>query len=160
MDIEEWLDLRSKVNDAAPDLDPPPQYWLESDCTETFCRACGIKERGKEFEFGAPMTDRVPWYHRDPLMDAFFEGLSSYADGCAGDSDTTETCARCGITLDYWLTDYGIKSEIDHWSDSQMVGDLSEIAYNLDRLFECEDEDKPAVAEIAKRFLEYVEASK
>lgn len=154
MDIDEWLDLRSKVNDAAPDLDPPPQYWLESDCTETFCRACAIKERGKEFELGAPIAE-VDWYHRDPWVDAFFEGLSSYAHRCAGHSDTTEACARCGVTLAYWLTDYGIKSEIEHFSDCEMAGDLSELAYNLDRLFECEDEDREEVIAIALRFLEY-----
>lgn len=159
MDAKEWFDLRQRVISAAPYLDPPPQYWLESDCTETFCRSCAIKERGKEFDLGAPIED-VPWYRRDPMVDAFFEGLSSYAYRCAGHSDTIEACARCGITLDYWLTDEGIQSEIDHWSDSEMLGDLSEIAYNLDRLFECKDEDRPAVAEIAKRFLEFVEASK
>jgi len=149
-----WFELRQAVNSAAPDLDPPPQHWLESECSESFCRKCAIAARGREFELGPLLHDPDGW-ERTPWEEAYYEGISAYMHRCAGESDNTEACATCGITLSYWLTDYGIVSELDHWEGAEMSGDLSEIAYNLDRLFECKDEDRPAVRALALRFLEY-----
>lgn len=151
-EIADWFDLRTAVCNAAPDLDPPPQYWLESDCSASYCRKCAIVARGKEFELGPLLVD-LESYRRDEWADTYFEGISSYGYRCAGEGDATAACYTCGITLDYWLTDYGIVEEIGHWNDSEMSGDLSEIAYNLDRLFECKDEDQPSVRALAERFL-------
>lgn len=158
-DLASWFDLRLAVCQVATELDPPPQHWLESECSISYCRDCAIKARGKEFELG-PLLKEPDWYRRTEWEDAFFDGISSYAYRCAGESDHTEACYTCGVTLDYWLTDYGIEEEIDHWSRSEMSGDLSEIAYNLDRLFECKDEDRDAVRALAERFLEHASTVK
>jgi hypothetical protein len=148
----DWLDLRTAVCSAAPWLDPPAQYWLESDCSASYCRKCAIAARGREFELGPLLVDS-DWHQRDDWEDAFSAGISGYAHGCPSESDITETCATCGVTLAYWLTDYGIKQELDHWADAEMSGDWSEIAYNIDRLFECDDEDREEVRALAIRFL-------
>lgn len=115
--------------------------------------------RGKEFELGRPLVD-CDYYERDEWEEAFWGGVDRYPYRQAGHSDITESCYICGITLDYWLTDYGIKEEIDHWEGAEMSGNLSEIAYNLDRMFECSEEDKPAVRAIADRFLAHVASLK
>lgn len=148
----DWFDLRCAVTDAVPELDPPPQYWLESECSPSYCRACAIIARGKEFELGPLLVD-PDWHRRTAWDEAYFDGISSYSYRCAGEGDNVAACYTCGVTLDYWLTDYGIKSELDHWSEAEMSGDLSEIAYNLDRLFECGDEDRAEVRSLAERFL-------
>lgn len=153
---EEWFDLRQAVANAAPDLDPPPQYWLESEPAISYCRECAIKARGAEFELGLLL--RVPpFYARTDWEIAYFEGISSYADGCAGEGDCAEACYTCGVTLDYWLTGEGIKQELDHWADAEMSGNLSEIAYNIDRLFECSDDDRAEVEALARRFLAHAQ---
>lgn len=152
--FSDWFELRLAVCKAAPELKPSPQYWLESDCSASYCRKCAIAARGKEFELG-PLIRDVECYRRGDWEDAYFEGISSYAHGCAGESDVTESCATCGITLDYWLTSYGISEELDYWSEAEMSGNLSEIAFNLDRLFECKEEDRPAVHALAMRFLDH-----
>lgn len=148
----DWFDLRQAVCSAAPDLNPPAQHWLERDCSASYCRKCVMTARGREFELGRPLAD-VDFYDRDEWEDAFWEGISSYAYRQAGESDVTESCYSCGITLDYWLTDYGIKEEIAHWADAEMSGDASEIAYNIDRLFECDDDDRGEVRALSIRFL-------
>ena len=159
MQMGDWLALRQAVNEAASELDPPPQHWLESECSISYCAKCAEKERGKEFELG-PLIRASDWWRRSDWEDAFWEGVSSYPYRCAGEGDSTAACYICGVTLDYWLTDYGIKEEIDYWQGAEMSGDLAEIAYNLDRLFECSDEDKPAVEALAIRFLKHAAASK
>lgn len=152
-----WFDLRTAVCGAAPYLDPPPLHWLESDASASYCRECVIQARGKEFDLGRPLAD-PDWFNRSEWEDAFFDGIRGHPYRCAGESDIPESCHTCGVTLDYWLTDYGISEEIDHWSNSEMSGDLSEVAYNIDRLFECKDEDRDAVRAIAERFLAHVAA--
>lgn len=159
MQSDIFWSLRQQINSVAPELDPPPMHWLESDAGISYCRKCAITARGKEFEFGPPIRN-ADYYRRTELEHAFFDGMRSYAHGCAGHSDITEACYHCGITLAYWLTDYGISSELDHWSKAEMTGDLSEIAYNIDRLFECSDEQWPEVEVLARRFLEYAETKK
>lgn len=146
--------LQDQVRNAAPRLDPPNQYWLESEGSISYCRKCAIEARGKEFELGPLIAESEYVFYRDQWEDAFFQGIGCYAYG-ASPSDSTEQCETCGVTLDYCLTDYGIAEEIDHWSKSEMSGDISEIAYNIDALFECDEDDGPALAEIAQRFLEY-----
>jgi hypothetical protein len=150
----DWFKLRQAVCNAAPDLNPPPMHWLESDASASYCRRCIMTARGAEFDLGTPLAD-TDYYQRDEWEDAFWEGIGSYPHRQAGTSDVTETCYLCGVTLAYWLTDAGIKEELHHWSDAVMSGDLSEIAYNLDRLFECADEDQQEVRALAIRFLEY-----
>jgi hypothetical protein len=154
MTMKSWFDLRAAVYGATPYLDPTPQHWLKSEESASYCRECAIQARGKEFDLGRPLDDS-DWFNRGAWEDAFFEGISCYAPGCAGESDITEACDTCGRTLDYWLTDHGISEEIDHWANSEMSGDLSEVAYNIDRLFECKDEDRDAVRAIAQRFLKH-----
>ena len=151
---DDWFALRMAVCKVAPELDPPAQHWLESEASASYCRQCAIAARGKEFELG-PLLEANEWYERDAWQDAFFAGIAAYAHRCAGESDITEACDTCGVTLDYWLTDYGIKEELAYWADAEMSENLSEIAYNLDRLFECEDEDRGAVEALAVRFLEH-----
>lgn len=157
MSEKDWWDLRMAVSRAAPELNPPPVHWLESDASFSYCRECVTTARGKEFELGRPLVD-CDYYERDDWEHAFWEGVGSYAHRQAGHSDITETCYTCGTTLDYWLTDEGIKEELIHWADATFSHDLSEIAYNIDRLFECSDEDRPDVRALAERFLEHVNA--
>ena len=156
-DFQSWWDLREKVCKYAAGFRPPVQYWLESDGGPSYCRACAIAARGKEFELG-PLIKDVEWFERDGWENAYFEEISCYADGCAGESDGASTCYTCGKTLDYWLTDYGIGIELDYWAECQMSNDLPEIAYSLDRLFECKDEDQPLVRALATRFLQQAQA--
>jgi hypothetical protein len=154
----EWFDLRQAVCNSAPDLDPPPLYWLESDAGISYCRKCAIIARGKEFELGPLLVESD--YHRCcGWEDAFFNGIGFYPPRQAGHSDITESCYTCAVTLDYWLTDHGIKSELEYWSGAEISGDLSEIAYNIDRLFECDDGDRDQVRVLAERFLEHVQAT-
>jgi hypothetical protein len=161
MDYEkmDWLDLRSAVCSAAPWLDPPAQYWLESDCCPSYCREHAIAARGREFELGPLLVDSN-WHQRDDWEDAFFQGIQADPDCCPGTHDSTAACYTCGKTLGYWLTDEGIKQELEHWSDAEISGDWSEIAYNIDRLFECDDDDQEEVRALGIRFLTAVEASK
>ena len=149
-----WFELRMAVCKAAPELDPPAQHWLESDTGPSYCRQCAIAARGKEFELGPLLAD-VEWYARDAWQEAFFSGIGAYAHRCAGESDVPEACDTCGVTLDYWLTEYGIAEELAFWADEEMSSNLSEIAYGLDRLFECSKEQKPKVGALAARFLKH-----
>jgi hypothetical protein len=112
-----------------PRLEPENCCWLHSDAAESYCWEHAIEARAKEFGLGIPL-DR-PWYSRTPLEDAFFEEIGSYSDG---ESDNTEACTKCGKTLSYILTDYGVQSELALTVESPLNELGEESMYLLDRL--------------------------
>ena len=93
-------------------------YWLDGE-SEDFCRDCALLEieMRNMREGGEP-----------PLLDGGWGGQEE--DGC-------RHCARCGIMLDYSLTDYGVKAEIDHFLRDRDDGPLTaEDAAHLNRVFD------------------------
>lgn len=121
------------ICEAVPPIQPGLTYWLESDATESYCRKHAIEAREKEFGLG-PLLEDKPFYRRTELEDAFFLGIGA-SDG--GESDHPEACARCGETLSYCLTDYGMRSEIDYFLEAPLAELNGEVSYGLDRLTAC-----------------------
>ncbi|GEM_PF-1837195 len=109
--------------------DAPNCYWLESDCGDSYCREHAIEARAEEFGFG-PLLRDPDWYRRNEMDDAFFEGISAGRDG---ESDNCETCSTCGKTLSYVLTDYGARSELDHFLEHPPAVLSGEISYEMNR---------------------------
>ena len=116
--------------EAVPPIDPPPQYWLESDAGPSYCRDCAIVARGWEFELG-PLLTTPRWYERDEWADAYWEGIDGGRDI---ESECAESCDRCGCTLSYILTDYGVEAEAYYHRECPLVTIRDEDSYALDRL--------------------------
>lgn len=116
---------------SVPPHRPPPCHWLYSDSTESFCRRHAIEARGREFDMGVPLDPYRPSYRRTDLEDAFHEGIGATLDG---ESETSEQCCRCGETLAYVLTDYGVDLEVGYWLDDPVSELTPETVYALDRL--------------------------
>lgn len=75
--------------------DPPHQCWLTGDGQDqgfSYCRDCLEPEIG-------------------PAVEEWDGGYSG------GESDGVELCECCGCLLDYTLTNYGVSSELEHFSD-------------------------------------------
>lgn len=115
---------------AVPPLDPDNQHWLESDCSESYCRRCIKIARGAEFDLGAPIVE-TPWYNRDAWLEAFYEGISTGEDM---NEDSPASCAICFQTLYYILTDYGVECEIEHFREALLTSVDDEVSYSLDRM--------------------------
>lgn len=113
------------------EYEAPAIYWLESDCSESYCLEHGIAARAEEFGLGLPL-DPDRWSRRTKLEDAFFEGLSGSPYGLG--SDHAESCTVCGKTLVYSLTDYGTDCELDHFDTADWSRPCPpEVGYELDR---------------------------
>ncbi|NIJ37884.1 hypothetical protein FHR22_002587 [Sphingopyxis panaciterrae] len=150
----EMHDLRRSVCRHSFERNPPSQHWLESDAGTSYCWDCAVVARGREFELG-PLLTISPWYSRNDWQEAFFAGIDG-GDWYSAIEDGTKRCDRCGCTLHYWLTDYGLDEEIAYWRDVDFAdaSDTQETAYAIDRLFEVSDEGACAdVRDIAQRFL-------
>lgn len=152
---QDWFDLRQAVCAISVGFEPEPLHWLETDGGISYCRKCAVKARALEFDLGAPLLE-TPWHRRDEWEVAFFDGIAGYPENQAGTSDIIEYCYTCGTPLDYWLTDYGIQEELSYWEGAEFSGNVPEIAYAIDRLFECDDAEKERVRELATRFLDHV----
>lgn len=113
-----------------PPIQPGAQYWLDSDCSPSYCRRCVVFARGEEFEFGPPLSDR-PFYLRTDLERLFYEGIDG---GFDTESDSTSACELCRETLSYILTDYGVQSEFEYYRESPLCEVRDEDSYALDRL--------------------------
>lgn len=119
-----------------PPIDPPPQYWLDSDATFSYCYPCARKARATELGLAEPPAER-DWFERSEADEEFEDGIDGGA-WYSGESDSTVACQTCGETLRYSLTDYGALSEIDHFLEfpvSQQRGIDGETTYALDRMF-------------------------
>jgi hypothetical protein len=128
--VERMEQRLEAIHIAVPPLQPGPSYWLDSDGGPSYCRACVIKARGKEFELGAPLEDSN-WSDRDELEDAFHAGIDGGFDTT---SDSTEACETCRKTLSYILTDYGVEEEIGYYREAPLIEVRDEDSYALDRL--------------------------
>lgn len=120
----------SAIMEAVPPINPPAQYWLDSDAGPSYCWNCVIIARGREFELG-PLLTRPEWYERDKWEDAYFEGIDG---GFDTSSDSSAACDICRKTLSYILTDYGVEQEMDYFRECPLVELRDEDTYALDRL--------------------------
>lgn len=123
-------DRLAEICEAVPPIQPGAQYWLDSDCGPSYCRKCVIIARGREFELGRPLEDRLSYYRTD-LEDAFHEGIDGGFDTTG---DSTSACELCGETLSYILTDEGVESEVEYYREAPLCELRDEDSYALDRL--------------------------
>lgn len=121
---------RAAVLQAVPAIQPGPQFWLDSDAGPSYCRACVIIARGREFELGPPLEDR-PSYLRTDMEDEFHSGIDGGFDTT---SDSAAACEICGETLSYILTDEGVWLEINYYREAPLCELRDEDSYALDRL--------------------------
>lgn len=122
------------VLNAVTPIDPPPQYWLESDCCASYCRQHARDARWIEMGNVGPTWPDQDWYRRDEINRNMNEGIGCYMPHNAGEGDSSAVCDTCGCTLDYILTDYGVEQEIDYWLENPLAIVRDEDSYALDRL--------------------------
>lgn len=98
--------------DMLPKIDVrPAPYWLSgSNDTSTYCDKCvkGALRKARKTE-----------------TDAEIDG------GYLCESDSPESCETCGLILDYTLTEYGERSELEHFGD---YGITKQDAYAVRRM--------------------------
>lgn len=95
--------------------DPPYPHWLDGDEADqgiSYCRPCAEQ--------------------------AVSQGHGESVDGgWAQDNDTCCHCEECGCLLDYTLTDYGVRSEFEHFRRDRLRRKMNpDVAYYLARVIE------------------------
>lgn len=108
--------LERLLYEAVPPIDPGHQFWLTSDCSDSYCYDCVDIARGKEFELGRPLARYDAWASHTPYEQRFYEGIDGGFQ-TSGD-DSPRACAICRCTLDYTLTDYGGKEELAYYAEN------------------------------------------
>jgi hypothetical protein len=121
--------LRAIYEVVAP-IEPGAQYWLNSDCGQSYCVTCINIARGAEFDLGCPVHDPPP-YSQDGWEKAFSDGIDG---GYDLESDTASACEICGRTLSYILTDEGAQNEIEYYREATLITLRDEDVYALDRM--------------------------
>ena len=106
-------------------LEPPFQHWLAGDNADagpSYCRPCAEK--------------------------AVAEGKGELVDGgfpCLED-DTCQHCETCGCLLDYELNNYGVATELEHFSEHPPKAPISkELAYHIARVLAADPENPEAI---------------
>lgn len=120
---------------AVPPIKPGACHWLNSDAAFSYCWPCAREARWRQLPTIGPAPAETHGWHRDPQEDLIYDGIDGYLGG--GESDSPELCACCSCTLDYRLTDYGVREEVSAFlegptADGHVTG---EVTYALDRIF-------------------------
>lgn len=120
------MSLLAHLFDQYANLHPSAGYWLMDNEHETFCQRCVEKiAKGREY--------------------------TGY--GCAAEQDGCLHCDRCGVTLDYVLTDHGALEELSHFKTVKFRRGKSldrQTAYHLARLIAARDHDMDVIRIAAK----------
>lgn len=113
-------------------IDPPYPCWLGGDRADPgpdYCRECA--------------TERVK------------AGFGEFVDGGydAAEAEHCCHCEGCGKLLDYFLTDYGVRDEMQHFHGRRLRSPLDrEEAFHIARILEAAPNDK-AVLRLGRRAL-------
>lgn len=124
-------DLISRLEDFA-NLEPPYQRWLggdNADAGPSYCKPCAEK--------------------------AVAAGKGEFVDGGfpGAEDDTCQHCETCGCLLHYSLTDYGVASELEHFSEHPPEAPVGkEEAYHIVRVLVAAPDNSEAV-QLAERTL-------
>jgi hypothetical protein len=95
-----------------------PEYWLDDDTGESYCMSCALL-----------VIEECN----------MIEGKTLEIDGGwgMGEHDTCCHCTKCGVILEYTLTDYGVDAEIDHFLSGRDDGPLTPSdAFHLLKVFD------------------------
>lgn len=115
---------------------PPSVWWMESDATNSYCHACAWREGARELGLeGREPKNWFSWDEQDRAINDRIRG----GDPCGGESDHSEYCTTCGVTLNYHLTSYGASVELDHFLEHPPTPEtlnMPEEAYALRRTLE------------------------
>ena len=81
--------------------------------------------------------------------------------GVSSGEDTPAQCFKCHADLDYLLTDWGIRNELEHFEDEPPSGPYVNLAWQIARLLESAEgtEHEEAAKRLGRAMLEKVEAA-
>lgn len=134
------IDLATAIYPWAEHAETDCQHWLDylpDTAHETYCWSCARALRGFELphdhDNGHQMIDGGSWASRE--------------------SDTCMHCDRCGIILEYTLTEHGFEREMEHYRECPCLRLTPGEAYHLHAMIEagawCDDEDGRMAAFVA-----------
>jgi hypothetical protein len=137
-------ELENQIVTAVPPVDPPPQYWLSSDASPSYCHDCALKARAEEMGLTEPpiepdlygeqwRTDRGGYETARNVWREFVEGIDGGFD-TSGD-DSPRACETCRCTLDYTLTDYGVEEELACFEENPPSSIDAETSFELAQIF-------------------------
>ena len=115
--------------DAYAALEPEPICWTagsKADQGSDYCRSCAERRVWASFA-AVPSPGGL-------FVDGGWGGDES--DGCAH-------CADCDCILDYYLTDFGVESELEHFHGRRLGAPVSrETAFHIARVIEAAPENE------------------
>jgi len=139
--------LLNLILGAVPPIDPPYQHWLcDGDDGETYCWPCARTARWHQMGNVGPPPFEADWWLRDPIEENIRSGIDGGFD-CLN-NDSTVSCATCGCTLAYTLTEYGVQEEIASYLECPLAAPIrDEDSYALYILFlnETQPSSDPAI---------------
>lgn len=97
--------------------EPPPQHWLSSDATYSYCYSCARLARWLEMDVIGPVPPPSNSWDRDETEERILEGIEG-GNFYSGESDTPQSCETCGCTLRFSLTSYGVEYTLEGFEAS------------------------------------------
>lgn len=118
---------------------PPPQHWLNSDATCSYCWGCARKARWEEMGLEGDLpADEGVRFDRSKVEEEICSGIDG-GSWYSGESDTPQACETCGVTLAFHLTAYGVSYTIEGFEadsiDAQTLSNPDAI-YSLREMLE------------------------
>lgn len=117
---------------------PPPQYWLSSDATYSYCGECVWLAAWFELNRIGPPPRDVSWH----LCREIHEEINDRIDGgswCSGSSDSPQYCEMCDRLLQFRPTEYCVGYMIEGLEPKNItISRVKEpdVAYELYEMFD------------------------